>query len=123
MTEAEWLACRLPGKMLRGRHAQRMGSRKLRLLACACCRRVWHLLSEAGRQGAEVSERYADGLATAEELAAARPPIVQGGNVADNSMYFAAAPNRFLRTWAARGLAFAAWAVAEDGPNHEAEQA
>src|SRR6516165_952385 len=115
MTEAEWIACRFPATMLRGRHGQRMGSRKLRLLGCACCRRVWHLLSEVGRKAAEVTERYADGLATAKELAAVRPPFAQGGGRADVSVYFAAAPARLVRNWVGSGLSYAAWAVAEHG--------
>jgi hypothetical protein len=43
--------------------------RKLRLLACACLREVWGLLKEErSRAGLVVNERYADGLATANEL-------------------------------------------------------
>ncbi len=56
-----WLACRvLPDNLLRK-------------FACRCVREVWHLLTdERSRNAVEVAERHADGLATDDELAAAR---------------------------------------------------
>jgi hypothetical protein len=69
MTEAEWLACTDPRRMLDyvevyHRVARtRNGRRKLRLFACACCRRLWHLPdNEHGKPVVEVLERFADGL-------------------------------------------------------------
>src|SRR5262245_208688 len=44
--------------------------RKLRLLACAYCRRVWHDLTGDDRGAVEAAERFADGLAGAAELRA-----------------------------------------------------
>ena len=89
MTEAEWLSSKIPRAMLNAfrpdsyiqyyrnlkpedrAKAGRL-DRKLRLFACACVRRVWHLLEdERSRRAVEVSERYAEGMATPEELDAA----------------------------------------------------
>jgi hypothetical protein len=50
----------------------RVSERKLRLFACACCRRVWDLLGEPRRRVVEVAERVIEGEATTKDLAAAR---------------------------------------------------
>src|SRR5262249_8061291 len=45
---------------------------KLRLIACGCLRRLWHLLDdERCRHAIQVAERLADGWATREEVGAA----------------------------------------------------
>jgi hypothetical protein len=68
MTEAEWLACDEPTPMLEFLQST-ASDRKLRLFACACCRRLWPLLSDERSRGAlVVSELYADGLVSPEEL-------------------------------------------------------
>lgn len=71
MTEAEWLACNDPQPMLeflRGKASER----KLRLLVCGYSRWAWPMLvDERSRKGIEVSERYADGTASEQDLRAA----------------------------------------------------
>ncbi len=72
MTEAEWLRCTDPHEML-AHVCGRASDRKLRLFACARCRRVWaQLTDEPSRLAIEVAERFADGLASAAELQRAR---------------------------------------------------
>src|SRR3954464_2092173 len=67
MTEAEWLICRAPHEMLlflRG-----ASDRKLRLFAVAEADRRWHLLTDdRSRSAVDVAERYADGVASRDEL-------------------------------------------------------
>jgi hypothetical protein len=51
----------------------------MRLFACACCRCLWHLLTDScGRQVVEIAERYADGLLPQRELQAAYNLVVGG---------------------------------------------
>jgi hypothetical protein len=68
VTEREWDGCDDPAKMLEALRGK-ASERKLRLFAVACCRRIWHLLPNARvRNGIEVAERFADGLATRRDL-------------------------------------------------------
>jgi hypothetical protein len=74
MTEAEWLKCQVPARMLKFLHG-RASDRKLRLFAVACCRCISHLLKDDRLRGmVEVAEGIADGLvpATGEEFSAAQ---------------------------------------------------
>jgi hypothetical protein len=71
VNETEWLACGDPGPML-GFLWGKASERKRRLFECACCRRVWReLVDESSRKAVTVAERFADGLATADELESA----------------------------------------------------
>jgi hypothetical protein len=76
MTEAEWLACANPDVMLD--YLEKSASeRKLRLYGCACCRRIVQLLTdERSRAALEIAQRFADGLASREELAEAHQAAV-----------------------------------------------
>jgi hypothetical protein len=72
MTETEWLASTDPGEMA-DFVRDRLGDRKFRLFGCACVRLVWKdLPNDTLRQAIETCERFADGVATVEELAMAR---------------------------------------------------
>lgn len=96
MTEGDWLAGTDPLPLLDFLDPQ-VSERKLRLFACACCRRVWPLLTDPRcRQAVEVAAGFADGLASVEELNAAflaaqhAKPLFTDGNWAGA---WSAAPN------------------------------
>lgn len=59
MKESEWLSSVSPDEML-NHLAGTTTKRKARLLACACCRRLWPALSERARGLVELAERFAD---------------------------------------------------------------
>jgi hypothetical protein len=72
MTEAEWLFCTDPRPILEFLRCK-ASDRQLRLFAVACCRLMWSQLpDQCIRRLVERAERFADGLATARGLRAAR---------------------------------------------------
>jgi hypothetical protein len=73
MTEQDWSTCNDPARMLTALRGKAT-PRKLRLLACACCRRLYEtrLVDERSGAAVETAERYADDLASKEELVEAR---------------------------------------------------
>ena len=82
--------------------------RKLRLWACAVCRRIWHLLpDERSRRAVEVLEQLADGLATEKERAAA----FTAAKAATASFNRDKGGMEEVHNWAASA---AEWAVDED---------
>jgi hypothetical protein len=99
MTETEWLACRDPEPMLAWLQG-RASDRKLRLFACGCGRRVWHLMTDPrSRQAVGVAEADAD-----------RP---LGGGELDNAWRFGrvaadSAARDFDAAWSAAVAALAA---------------
>lgn len=54
----------------------KIGRRRLRLFACACCRLVWDCLDDRRhRDAVDIAERFADGLATKSELESAHSAV------------------------------------------------
>jgi hypothetical protein len=69
MTCDDWQTCRdLDTLLTYARRRGHFSDRKRRLFACACCRKLGRLLPEAHRRALAVAERFADGLASRDEL-------------------------------------------------------
>jgi hypothetical protein len=83
MAEAEWLEC--PNYRVMRKHLRKMASdRKVRLFACACCRRAWdHIWFASERKAVESAEQYADGAVDVGVLAAALGAAIEEGTGKD----------------------------------------
>jgi hypothetical protein len=71
MNKRRWLDEWWPGRLL-GLVRQVRVPRRRRLYACACCRRIWDLITDPrSRRAVEIAESFADGQASETELTAA----------------------------------------------------
>jgi hypothetical protein len=69
MTEDDWLGADSALELLDSVLLDNASGRKLRLFACACCRRIWRLLhDDRVRRAVEFAEKHADGEASEEQL-------------------------------------------------------
>jgi hypothetical protein len=121
VTEAEWLACSQPASLIQTVMGQ-CGARKLRLFACACCRRLGPLLgSERAIQLVQVAERFADGLASEQELALARVAAQPATKWGEKAVHFAAGPSLDL-PWAVLQVIDHLRAIHQRKPDKDAER-
>ncbi len=77
MTENDWLTSTYSYPMLQ--HIEQHATpRQLRLFASGCCRLVWNQLEDESRIAVETADRFADSLATFQEMALAIERAPQG---------------------------------------------
>src|SRR5207237_4009377 len=87
MTEDQWQVSSDPVSML---EVVKVGAsvRKLRLFACACCRRTWHLIQdERSRSAVDAAERLADGRTASSAWAAAESAVRSALTQTDFGVY------------------------------------
>jgi hypothetical protein len=100
VTEAEWLLSADPAPMLRYLREREASERKLRLLACACCRLIWDQLPDPrSRSAVEVAERFADDRASPVDLANARNQAIKAAFGAGWAAYWAASAKASGPIW------------------------
>jgi hypothetical protein len=126
MTEAQWLSSSDPTAMLRSltaryaalkRRGETPDIERLRLFACACCRRVWELLDDEHRKSVEMIEEYVR-TPTRNGLRAARRVRWAAGNKTSNDYdrISRASPRdrrACLAAWARNIAASAVWQAAD----------
>jgi hypothetical protein len=88
MTEAEWLACDDPTLMTEV-VLGRASDRRLRLVACGCCREKWWRFSDQQLELVEAAERYADGILDEAEREDLHQVYVGGGGSASPEFRYA----------------------------------
>jgi hypothetical protein len=122
MTEEEWLQCPIPQKMLLFL-GEKATARKLRLFACACCRRIWRLLQDRRAQDAlEVAEQFADQFVGDDERSNARKAAQQAAQSrAVTSQPTAPKWQRRAASAVYHALSRQAWQGANDGCQLAAE--
>jgi hypothetical protein len=105
MTEAEWLECKGPQKMLEFLQGK-VSERKLRLFDCSCCRLVWQLLDHAELELAvEAGEQFADGLIDYATLAAAGAAAEAAEGEVQQDTESVDSPAHLYAAWAATEVA------------------
>ena len=111
MTEAEWHVCTDPTPMVEFLD-QRASDRKLLQFGCACCRRVWHLLTDhRSRACIEITERLLDGQASGEEEARARKVFDEAALAGETEDYRGLDSHELIRNLVCYVGAHAAWDV------------
>jgi hypothetical protein len=120
MNEAEWQTCTEPWRMLGSlnarwaaavRRGEKVNSERLRLFACACCRRLWDLLDEPDREALAMIEGYA--RTGGGDLRAARR-VHARARIEDDPPGAGEATQ--LTTWAKRNAYSAVWQAAQTRP-------
>ena len=115
MDQQEWLRCTDAHLMLAFLRGQ-VSARKWRLLACACCRCAWTFFptDDRGRQAVETAERFADGLASTEELQQARRGALAGLRAMEGIRLRADRPKRMVVVGVARASVWAASSASQE---------
>lgn len=112
MKEAQWLAGNDLERMLRYL-GDRADERKLRLFACACCRRIEDCIRDPrSRKAVQTAEQFADGRVGGKARSAAESAALSATRKAETA-YWASLEDADWVAW--RAAAAAAWAVAVDG--------
>lgn len=76
-----------------------LGDDLVRRFACACCRRIWHVIEDDRvHRALETAERFASGRATLEDLDAARAEVADALRAASQAEWVAEAEANFTYT-------------------------